>query len=87
MASFLNYPTYVLSNEKKAKLSFIKKIYFVFVSLLIIFIEKKINGKFYTLAINTVRRRKVKLDFVNNKYTANENGKHFIIQIKELLEC
>lgn len=84
MASFLNYPTYVLSNEKKAKLSFIKKIYFVFVSLLIIFIEKKINGKFYTLAINTVLRRKVKLDFVNNKYTANENGKTFYYSNKRV---
>lgn len=77
MPAFLHYPHYVLSDEHKKNLGFTLKFYFLIISLLTIFIEKYTNRKLYTVLINIVHRKKVKLNYVEENYTATQNDLTF----------
>jgi FkbM family methyltransferase len=73
MASFLSYPEYVLSSEEKKNLGFISKLYFLIISIITIIIEKYTNYKLFTVLINLILQKEVKLSYFDGFYSANQN--------------
>jgi FkbM family methyltransferase len=73
MAAFLSYPEYILSSEEKKNLGFISKLYFLIISIITIIIEKYTNYKLFTVLINLILQKEVKLSYFDGFYSANQN--------------
>ena len=67
MAAFLSYPEYILSSEEKKNLGFISKLYFLIISIITIIIEKYTNYKLFTVLINLILQKEVKLSYFDGE--------------------
>ena len=81
MPALINTPTYILNNLDIPSLKVNLKLYYLFIGLIFVFLEKFLSPKNFCFFVNKLSFVKVKVSYEDNFFIIKDDFGSFFIQI------